>query len=129
MLKKTITYENFNGEEVTEDLYFNISKAELLDKEIGDNFRERIERIKEGSSNRELLDEFKALILMCYGVKSEDGMTFDKSDSVRERFKNTAAFQQLYFEMLTDEKAAINFVNGVVPADLRDKLGEELKNK
>ena len=31
MLKKTITYVDFNDQEITEDFFFNLSEAEISD--------------------------------------------------------------------------------------------------
>ena len=34
MVKKTIKYSDYNGNEIEEDFYFNLSKVELLEMEM-----------------------------------------------------------------------------------------------
>jgi hypothetical protein len=120
MLKRPITYEDFNGDTKTEDFYFNISKSELV--ELKATFRggleESIKRMIEAKNESGLLAEFKRIILLSYGVKSEDGKRFVKSDQLREEFSQTAAYDALFTELVTNENSAEAFIKGVIPRDL-----------
>lgn len=120
MLKKTITYEDLNGNEVSEDFYFNLSKSELVEEELKNEggFEAYLKRIINSRDGKVIIEEFKKLILMTYGVRSEDGKRFIKNDQVREEFSQSLAFDKLFFELCTDSEAGAAFVNGIVPKDL-----------
>lgn len=122
MLKRSIKYTNFNDEEVTGVFYFNLSKSELIELELsygGAGLQQTIQRIIDTRDSDELIKEFKKIILMSYGVKSDDGETFEKSDELSRRFTQTAAYQALFMELATDENAASAFIIGVMPKDMR----------
>lgn len=120
MLKKTITYVDYNDVERTEDYYFNLSKAELMEMElsIAGGLSETIDKIIKTKDTPSLVKIFKELVLKAYGVKSPDGKRFIKSDELREEFSQTEAYSQLFMELATNAEAAAAFVNGIIPADL-----------
>lgn len=120
MLKKTITYTDYNGMERTEDFYFNLNKAELMEMEMGTSggFAEMVQRIVAAKDAPAIIKIFKEMILKAYGQKSPDGRRFIKNDELREEFSQTEAFSILYMELATDDKAAAKFVNGVMPAEM-----------
>ncbi len=119
MLKKTITYTDYNGNERTEDFYFNLTKAEILEMELSTEggLQQMIEKIIAAQDLPSLSKYFKQIILMSYGEKSPDGKRFIKKDEMSEEFSQTEAFSQLYIELATDDKAAADFVNGIIPAE------------
>lgn len=131
MLKHEITYEDFNGDTITEYFYFNLSKTELieLEHEYDRGFASNIEAIVEAKNTKELISEFKKLILMSYGKKSEDGKRFIKNDELREEFSQTAAFNELFIKLATDDAAAAAFVNGIIPKDMAKSIEENTKTK
>lgn len=122
MLKRQITYTDFNDQEVTEVFYFNISKPELIELEVeyGGGFTQTIQSIIDAEDAKRLVEEFKRIVLLAYGEKSEDGKRFVKNDKLREDFASHAAYIQLYMELATDSDKASEFVNGIMPADLID---------
>ena len=83
-----------------------------------------MERIKETDDRPELMRIFKDLILKAYGVKSADGKRFVKSEELRTEFSQTEAYSELYMELVTNTDSAINFFNGLIPNDLKDKNGK-----
>lgn len=117
MIKKTITYTDFNGTERTESFYFNLTKAELtlMDFSQAGGLVTKIEGILEAKDDAEILRIFKDLISSSYGVKSEDGKRFVKNESLLEDFKSTEAYSQIFMELMQDEGAAVAFINGVLP--------------
>ncbi len=130
MLVKKIKYTDYNGVEKEEDFYFNLNKAELMELEIGTEggFGEKIKTIVDAKDNAQILNTFKKLVLMAYGVKSEDGKRFIKSDKLREEFQQTEAYSELFMELATNADAASAFINGIVPnMDELKKIAE--KNK
>ena len=118
MLKKTITYVDYNGTERKEDFYFNLSKAEIMEMEMGTTggMVEMINRIVAAQDAPAIIDVFKKMILRAYGEKSADGKRFIKSKEISEAFSQTEAYSQLFMELATDADAASKFVNGIVPA-------------
>lgn len=124
MLKREIKYEDFNGENVSEVVYFNISKPELIELEVefNEGYGKMLERIIETKDNRELIKRFKEIVLLAYGVKSDDGRRFMKSDALREEFSQTAAYQELYMDIASNDNAAVEFLTGILPKDLRGEL-------
>lgn len=124
MLKKTITYTDYNGVERTEDFYFNLTKAEITEMEmsISGGFAEMINRIIAAQSAPEIIEVFKDLILRSYGEKSPDGKRFVKSEELSKGFSYTEAYSQLFMELAIDAEAASNFVNGIIPNDLDQTL-------
>lgn len=124
MLKRDITYENFNGEKITETFYFNLTKTELVQLEVGyqGGLQAAIQKIIAASDNKSLIEEFQKIILSAYGVKSEDGKRFIKNDELREEFSQTAAYDVLFMELALDEDAAAQFITGIVPSDFSKEI-------
>lgn len=120
MLKKTITYTDFDGEERTEDFYFSLSKVELIEMQASEDggFEQYIRKIVDAKDIKKLVSVFKELVLKSYGVRSEDGRRFIKNEKLTEEFSQTNAFNDLFVQLATDEQRAIDFVNGIIPKDL-----------
>ena len=118
MLKKTITYVDYNGTERTEDFYFNLTKAEIMEMQLSTSggMDELITKIVASQDAPAIIKIFKDLILKAYGEKSADGKFFKKSEEISMAFAQTEAYSQLFMELATDADAASKFVNGIVPA-------------
>ena len=130
MLKKTIKYIDYNDVERTEDFYFNLNETELYEMQLGTagGYDEYIQRIIAAQDTPTLIAIFKDLVLKTYGQKSLDGKRFIKSDQLREEFSQTEAYNKLFMELATNTDAAIAFVNGVMPANLKEKAKDVLPN-
>ena len=138
MLKKTITYENpFTEKEVTEEHYFHISKADLVEMEMEEHgvkyvkdgetltgMQAKLQRIVDSEDGKAIMTEIKDIIRRAYGRK--DGDSFRKSSVIWEEFAATEAFSQLLFELCTDAGAAAEFMNGVVPSNL-EKIADDIR--
>jgi hypothetical protein len=123
MLKKAITYTDFNDVEHTEDFYFNLTKAEIIELELtaeGNSFVTYLEGVVASQNGKLIMDTFKSIIFKAYGEKSEDGKLFKKSEKLSEDFSFTAAYDVLYVELVTDATKAAEFINGIVPAELAE---------
>ena len=129
MLKKTITYNDYNGTERTEDFYFNLTKAEIMEMEMSTSggMAEMINKIVASQDAPAIIKIFKELILKAYGEKSADGKRFVKSEEISVAFSQTEAYSQLFMELATDADAAAKFVNGIVPT--ADRKAIEMSNK
>lgn len=120
MLKKTITYTDFNDTERTEDFYFNLSKAEIMEMELSTagGFAEMLQNIVKAQDGPTIMKIFKEIVLKAYGVKSPDGKRFIKSEELSTEFSQTEAYSVLFMELATDADAAGAFINGIIPADI-----------
>ncbi len=131
MLKKTITYVDYNGEERKEDFYFNLSKAEVMEMELSTTggLAEMIQRIVAAKDAPAIIKIFKDLVLKAYGEKSPDGKRFMKVDDNGKplyiAFSQTEAYSQLFMELATDADAAAAFVNGIIPADMAKQISAQ----
>ena len=123
MIKKTITYTDYNGVERTEDFYFNLNKAELMKMEMSTNggMAEMIQRVVAAQDAPAIIAIFEDLIQRAYGVKTPDGRGFVKSPADLAAFMSTEAYSILFMELATDADKAAEFVNGIVPADAAAK--------
>lgn len=122
MLKKTMKYIDYDGNERTEDFYFNLSKAELTEMEMSHDggLTRMMEKIVATRDSKKIVEIFKDLILRAYGEKSLDGKRFVKNQELRDSFFQTEAYSDLFMELAFDAEAAAAFVNGIVPADKVD---------
>lgn len=120
MLKKTITYTDYDDVERTEDYYFNLSKAEIImmDSSVVGGLKKRLEKIINGKDNVAIMEVFKDLIHRSYGEKSDDGKRFIKSEEISTAFEQTEAYSELVMELLSDPNNAASFVNGIFPKGL-----------
>lgn len=129
MYVKEMEYADFNGVKRKEKFYFNLTKAEILDMELGKTggLTEYIQKIIEAQDTPSIMALFKKLLLKSYGVKSEDGRRFIKNDQVREDFEQTQAFSDLYMLLALNDAEASKFVNAIIPEDM--KVSDEDKAK
>ena len=130
MLKKTITYVDYNDVERTEDFYFNLSKAEVMEMQMSTTggLAEMIQRIVSAQDAPAIIKVFKDLVLKAYGQKSPDGKRFIKNEELTAEFAQTEAYSQLFMELATDADAAAAFVNGIVPADVAKQVALQSSN-
>lgn len=127
MIKKTMTTVDFGGTERTEDYYFNLTKAEIMEMQLctDGGFVETVKKIVEAKNQLELTRLFKKIICASYGVLSPDGRKFVKNQQVLDDFMATQAYSDLYIELLSgDGKAAEDFVNGILPKDLTNEAAK-----
>ena len=118
MIKKTITYTDYNDNERTEDFYFNLNEAEVMELELSTSggLANMITNIVNAQDAPAIIKIFKELVLKSYGRKSPDGRRFEKSETISNEFSQTEAYSKLFMELATDAYKAAEFVNGIVPA-------------
>lgn len=119
MFKKTITYTDFDGNERTEDFYFNLTKAEVTEMELSakGGLVKQLQKIVAEQDSKRIVEIFKDLILKAYGEKSPDGRRFVKNDEIRDSFSQSGAYSDLFMELATDAELASTFINGIVPSN------------
>ncbi len=117
MLKKTITYLDYNKTERTEDFYFNLTQAELIEMEYTTavGLSVMIDKLISAIDLPEIIKIMKELILKAYGEKSPDGRRFIKSPELSAAFSQTEAYSKLFMELATNAQAASDFINGILP--------------
>lgn len=127
MFKKTIKYEDFNGQQREEPFYFNFSKAELMERELSTEagIEEQVKMLIATKDNAKIVQIFKNLILDAYGVKSPDGTRFIKSKELRDAFEQSNAYSELFMEILSNPDAQIAFINGVISGVNMPEMKEE----
>lgn len=130
MIIKTVKYQNFNGEEVEKTLHFHISYPEFtkLETSVEGGYGEKIKKLVKTKDNKEIVEVFDYLILNSYGVKSEDGEEFIKTPELKEKFRNSAAYAALFAELAQDENKAAEFINGILPTEVKKKMAEVEKS-
>ena len=127
MYAKKIKYEDYEGNEREETFYFNLSKAELIQLELSTTggLEKMIKKITEEQDQQKLADLFKKIILISYGEKSADGKYFLKNDGeLAKMFSQTEAFSELYWELATSTDSAVDFINGIIPRNLREQMAK-----
>lgn len=137
MYKETIVYNDFDGNERTEDAYFNLTKTEMIEFafELPDGVSDAVDKdVKDMDENKaaskiaNMLGKkgiyyfMKDLILKSYGVRKEDGRRFEKSEQIRTEFSQTMAFEAMMDKFMSNDIAAANFVKAVIPANVADKI-------
>lgn len=120
MIKKTITYTDYDDNQRTEDFYFNLSKAEIIEMQLSTEggLAEQVKKIIGSQDVPSLIKVFKELVLKAYGEKSDDGKHFRKSEAISKDFEDSPAYSVMFMELATDDKAAADFINGIIPKDL-----------
>lgn len=127
MIKKTVKFTDYNGEEVTQDVYFNLTQTELTKMQITDkgSLARYIEKIQNERDNKKLLELFDEMILNAYGEKDSTGKFFMKTDEIRTKFKCSPMYDEIFMECVGDVDKAVAFIKGVLPKDLQDKIDKE----
>ena len=132
MYKKTITYTDYEGETRTEDFYFNLTKAELIELQSSEagGLEKMLNRVVAERNQGKIIAVFKKIILAAYGEKSADGKRFVKKDKdgtpLSQYFEETEAYAELFTKLLTKEEAATEFVNSIVPADIAKQIPQNV---
>lgn len=124
MLKKTITYTDYDGMERTEDFWFNLSKTELtkLDAELPGGVLGVLRKIIDKKDRKALVDFIETLILRSYGEKTLDGKRFVKTPEMAEEFMQTPAYDELFMSILSDTDSQTSFINGIIPQSMAKEI-------
>jgi hypothetical protein len=129
VFKKTVEFEDFNGEKQTREFYFHVSKAELLAMATSaDDMQSRIKRIIDAKDGGAILNELRELIKMSVGVRSEDGQRFIKDGEAQSSLLDSPAYDELLMELGTNANACVEFVQKLIPEKMQKEMQEQLKN-
>lgn len=128
MFKKTITFQDYNGDTVTQDHYFHLDKSELLEMELVENMSDKLMRLQETTDSAEIVKTFKHFIEASYGRRVDNGRRFSKSPEFFQEFRETGAYSALFVELATDAGAGAAFVSGLMPMDLQEQVKAASEN-
>lgn len=130
MYKTTVTYTDYDDVQRTEDLYFNLTTAELIKMEnsIAGGLQKRIEIMMQRHDVPTIMQTMEDLIKQAYGQKSMDGRKFVKSDEIYDDFLQSGAYNEFYMGVITDEKKSSEFLDGIIPSDIKEKVKELEQN-
>lgn len=129
MLKKKITFEDFDGETRTEEYYFNFTEAEVQRYNVEHSNDGLIEYLREvilTKNAKAMMAFIDEIITISYGVKSEDGKRFIKDPDKTREFTQTEAYSNLYMELMTTENAITDFLIGCMPKKLVNKEARKM---
>lgn len=118
MIKKVVSYVDYDGNARVENFYFNLTQTELTDLSVkhSGGLNDYIQSIIDAKDVKELYSLFKEIIDMSYGKKSEDGRRFMKSQEILDDFKQTLGYDKLVVSLANDEEEAAAFIKGVIPS-------------
>jgi len=124
MLKKTVTYTDYDGNERTEDFYFNLTRAEITEMEASHNggLTKMLQKIVSTQDTKRIVEVFKDLVLRAYGEKSLDGKRFIKNQEIRDGFSQTEAYSDIFMELASDADLAAAFVNEIIPKEKQNQV-------
>ena len=124
MIKKTITFKDFNGKSRTEDFYFNLTVDEVMELEFSESggLGAYIQTIIESDDNMKIYHTFKKIVLSAIGKKSEDGLRFIKNDQIASEFSQTNAFSELLIDFMTNAEVGASFIEALLPQEEIEKI-------
>ena len=127
MLKKDITYKDLDDNDITETFWFHLSKAEMAEMALAKEgkaggFDTYIRKLVASQDGESIIATFKEILLMTVGERSDDNKRFIKSDEITRNFVQSDAYSVLLMELLTDADKMSEFINGVVPSDMRGQV-------
>lgn len=124
MYRTDVTYENFDGEQVTETCYFNLTKAEMLQLQLQypEGYQVYLQRLVDDNNRKAMIDEFKHILSMSYGERSADGRKFVKSEEISNAFMASEAYSELFIKLISEEGYAEKFMSAVMPKDIVAQL-------
>ena len=126
MVVKKIKYTDFNGVEREEEFMFNLTEAEITEMELTTDggLSDSIKKIISAQDTPQIIETFKMLLLKSYGEKKTKKKRIIKSDELSKEFTQTNAYSQLFMELAYDDKAAVAFINGIIPESMRERVAE-----
>lgn len=128
MIKKEVTFTNYEGHPETKTLYFHLNKFEWLELETytKGGLIENLKRSIETANPKKTIDILKKIILTAYGEKNEDDGAFEKTEEAAIKFSKTEAFSELFYDLAYNEESSRTFFMGLVPDSLKVEVQKEL---
>lgn len=130
MLKQTIKYKDLNENDITEDFYFHLNKAELAKMILthGEGIEDWLQTIIDSKDGQLIIDTFEEIVKAAYGVRSENGTRFIKDEEHWLNFFQSDAYSEFFMKLVTDAGFASTFVTGLVPSTLSEQVAKEMQD-
>lgn len=130
MLIKRIGYDTYNGDHIEENFYFNLTKTEAMTLQVSKEggFEQYLKNIVDAHSGKEIMNTVRDIILLAYGEKSPDGKRLMKSEEIRNNFECSPAYDELFTELVLDDRKMSEFINALLPKDM-DEFVEKMNKK
>lgn len=127
MFERKFTFEGFDGKTYEDTWGFYLSKADLLEIQLGTfvGLDQLMKRLIETQNGKEIMAIVREIIMKAVGHTSPDGRKFLRNDELRDEFRQTDAYSQLFTEMVTDPEKVLEFIFSAVPKEIGDKMREE----
>ena len=131
MIKKSITFDDLDGNPITEDFYFNLSKAEIAEMELSQEggMSAHLKKMIDANDGKSIIASFKEILTKSVGKRNPDGKRFDKSEEIILDFVQSDAYSVLFMDLIGDSDSITTFIRGLIPADLAEKLDIPNSNK
>lgn len=119
MFRQFIKYEGFDGEPHEWEAYFHYSKADKARIKVrhGD-YEDFLANNLRTRNSDVILAELEHMVKTAYGLKSKDGLTFRRSPEILADFVDSGAYDELIYQIATDEKFQIKFIENLLGVDL-----------
>lgn len=130
MLKKTITFNDLDGNPVTEDFYFNLTKAEIAELELShkNGYSEYLKSVISTNDGGLIIATFKDLVTRSVGRRSEDGRRFIKNQQITDEFLQSEAYSEMFLTLVTDANEGAAFVKAIMPVDIVAQIDAEARS-
>lgn len=134
MFTTTVEYENYEGKKIIKDLYFNLTKMELMEvqRKHNNDYPEYLRRVSVSNDNNKTFDAFKELLLSSYGEVDPKTGKFLKTEEIRNSFEHSEEYSTFFMQMLEnkDQGFVEKFLKAVMPKDIAEKIDfKNAKNK
>ena len=120
------TYNDWDGNQRTETLRFNLTQTELTELEANTpgGLNNYMRDIAEKADGAKIMQFVKDFIAASYGEKDTDGRRFRKSPEITRSFEETCLYDDLFSELVLNTDKLIDFINGVCPdeAKIQERL-------
>lgn len=127
MIKQIVEYKDYNGEQRKEELYFELSEAEVVEMQYSESggIVSYLRKILIEKDNGKILKYFKDLLLTAYGEKSDDGRYFVKDEETKKHLLYSPAYSILFMKLARDSKAGFEFIKGIIPESVSANLTQD----
>lgn len=130
MLVKKIKFKDFLGREREQEFYFHMSEAEAfkLDLKTVGGFERKLKNMTEQQDVPKFAEMLDDMILSSYGHIAADGFSFEKTPEETKRFQESNAYSIIFKELITNGDACVDFIKGILPQEMQDRINEAIKN-
>lgn len=129
VLKKAITYQNLDGEEVTEEFHFQLTKAEVAERALieGSGYADRLKALSVETDGAKIIKHFKEILESAVGRR--EGQLFIKNDDVRNHFMFSGAYDVFFMDLLEEKDSGAEIIKAMLPKDAHEAIDAELAKR